>query len=237
MRQNDCEAPGTDYAARRNMSDEGKAKKSASFENGASPHSVPDNDAGATEDAAANSAPADSEPSDHAHSARVEQPVDPLAAAQAEASKNREQLLRTAADYENYRKRARRDVEDAQKRGAEELLRTLLPVFDNLERAVVHAEQAADAKAIADGVRMVLKQFGDTLDRAGIKRVGGVGEPFDPLVHEAIQQIETPDAPAGTVVAEVAPGYRFGDRLIRAAMVVVAKPPSSDSDSGKGDEN
>lgn len=151
---------------------------------------------------------------------------DPLEAAKAENAKLRDQLLRTAADFDNYRKRSRRDVEDAQKKGSEELLKALLPVFDNLERAVMHAEQSTDAKAIADGVRMVLKQFTDALGRVGIKRVGGVGQPFDPLVHEAIQQIESNEHPAGTVVAEVQPGYSFGDRLIRAAMVVVARGPA-----------
>ena len=89
------------------------------------------------------------------------------------------------------------------------------------------------AKAIAEGVRMVLKQFGDSIGRLGIKRVVGTGQPFDPLVHEAIQQVETTEHPAGTIVAEVQPGYLYGDRLIRAAMVVVAKPPSKPSEPPK----
>ena len=154
---------------------------------------------------------------------------DPLEEARADAKKFREQLLRTAADLDNYRKRSRREVDDAFKKGSEDLLRTMLPVFDNLERAVQHAEQAADAKAIAEGVRMVLKQFGDTLGRIGIQRVPGVGEPFDPMVHEAVQQVETTEAKPGTVIAEVQPGYKMGDRLIRAAMVVVAKAPQTTS--------
>ncbi len=158
---------------------------------------------------------------------------DPLEAAKAENAKLRDQLLRTAADFDNYRKRSRRDVEDAHKKGSEELLKALLPVFDNLERAVMHAEQTADAKAIAEGVKMVLKQFTDALAKVSIKRVGGVGQPFDPLVHEAIQQIETNEHPAGTVVAEVQPGYAFGDRLIRAAMVVVARGPAKASEPPK----
>ena len=156
------------------------------------------------------------------------QAVDPLAEAKADTARMREQLLRTAADFDNYRKRSRREVEDAYKKGSEELLRTLLPVFDNMERAVMHAEQTDDSKAIADGVKMVLKQFVDTLARLGITRVPTVGNSFDPLIHEAIQQVETVEHAPGTVVAEVAPGYKMGDRLIRAAMVVVAKPPSTD---------
>jgi molecular chaperone GrpE len=160
-----------------------------------------------------------------------EQPGTPLEEAQAEVARIRDQLLRTAADYDNFRKRTRREIDDAHKRGKEELLRELLPVFDNLERAVVHAGQASDAKAVADGVGMVLKQFQDTLGKVGIKRIPAVGGPFDPSLHEAIQQVETNDHPAGTIVAEVQPGYAMGDRLVRASMVVVAKPrPRSDAD-------
>jgi molecular chaperone GrpE len=159
-----------------------------------------------------------------------EEPTEPLHEALAEVARIKDQLLRTLADFDNFRKRTRREVDDAQKRGREELLRELLPVFDNLERAVVHAGQAADAKAVADGVTMVLKQFTDTLGRAGIKRVQTIGVAFDPSQHEAIQQIETAEHPPGTVVAEVQPGYLMGDRLVRAAMVVVAKPPQPQGD-------
>ena len=162
---------------------------------------------------------------------------DPLEAAKAETAKLKDQLLRTAADFENYRKRSRRDVDDAQKKGSEELLRALLPVFDNLERAVLHAEQSTDAKAIAEGVKMVLKQFTDSLGRVGIKRVAGVGQPFDPLVHEAIQQVETDDQAPGTVVAEVQPGYSLGERLVRAAMVVVARAKPKAAAAAEGESS
>lgn len=162
---------------------------------------------------------------------QAEKPGSPLEEAQAEIARLRDQLLRTAADFDNFRKRTRRELDDAHKRGKEELLRELLPIFDNLERAVIHAGQASDAKAVADGVGMVLKQFQDTLGKVGIKRIVTVGGPFDPSLHEAIQQIETNDHPAGTIVAEVQPGYSMGDRLLRAAMVVVAKPrPKSDAE-------
>lgn len=152
---------------------------------------------------------------------------DPLAQAKADLEATREKFLRTAADFDNYRKRARRDVEDAEKRGKESFLRELLPVFDNLERAATHASQSTEAKAVADGVRMVLRQFIDTLERLNVKRVTAVGASFDPNVHEAIGQRETADQPPGTVVDEVQAGYLLGDRLIRAAMVVVAKAPTN----------
>ncbi|HMI84445.1 MAG TPA: nucleotide exchange factor GrpE [Polyangiaceae bacterium] len=162
---------------------------------------------------------------------QAETPSSPLEEAQAEIARLRDQLLRTAADFDNFRKRTRRELDDAHKRGKEELVRDLLPVFDNLERAVVHAGQASDAKAVADGVGMVLKQFQDTLSKVGINRIAAVGGVFDPSLHEAIQQVETSDHPAGTIVAEVQPGYAMGDRLLRAAMVVVAKArPKSDAE-------
>lgn len=159
-------------------------------------------------------------------------PEQKLAEVQAEAAKIRDQLLRTAADFDNFRKRSRREEQDATRRGREGLLKDLLPVFDNLERAVQHAEGAQEVKAVADGLRMVLKQFVDTLDRAGIKRVPTVGHPFDPTKHEAIQHLASTQHPAGVIVAEVQPGYTIGDYLARAALVVVSKgPPEGDGAS------
>ncbi|HVK68979.1 MAG TPA: nucleotide exchange factor GrpE [Polyangium sp.] len=148
-----------------------------------------------------------------------------LADALAEAARTRDQLLRTAADFDNFRKRSRREVDDAQRRGRETTVKELLPVFDNFERALVHAEGTADAKAVAEGLRMVLKQFLDTLEKMGIQRVVSVGQPFDPAQHEAIQHLESPEHPAGVVLYEVQPGYRMGDYLVRPAMVVVSKGP------------
>jgi molecular chaperone GrpE len=143
--------------------------------------------------------------------------------------------MRSAADFDNFRKRSRREVEDARKAGKEDLLKEFLPVFDNLERAIQSAQRATDVKGVAEGLQMVLRQYTDTLSRGGISKVPTVGSQFDPSHHEAIQQVETDDHPAGTVVAEVQPGYSQGDRLIRAAMVVVAKPKSKEgSESGDG---
>lgn len=163
---------------------------------------------------------------------------DPLAEARAEAQRLKEQWMRVAADFDNFRKRTRRDLEDAKKGGREELVKELLGVFDNLERAMHSAARATEVKAVADGLSIVLKQFVDVLARAGISKVKTTGIPFDPAVHEAIQQIETDDSPAGTIVAEVQPGYVSGDRLVRAAMVVVAKPktPASSGGAGSGSE-
>jgi molecular chaperone GrpE len=154
--------------------------------------------------------------------------LDPLAHAQAEAARMKDQWLRTAADFDNYRKRARKELEDARRGGREDLLRAVLPVFDNLERAIQSAQRSTDVKAVSDGLSMVARQFVESLGREGITRVQTVGKPFDPSVHEAIQQVETSDHEPGTVLAEVQPGYTQGERLVRAAMVVVAKSKAGD---------
>jgi molecular chaperone GrpE len=153
--------------------------------------------------------------------------VDPLEAARAEAQKNRDQLLRVAADFDNYKKRSRREIADAIKIAREDLLRELLPVFDNLERASAHAGTATDTKALADGISMVQRQFVDVLGKLGIERVPSTGQPFDPAVHEAVQHLETDEFAPGVVAAELQAGYRMSDRVLRPALVVVAKAKSS----------
>jgi molecular chaperone GrpE len=161
-------------------------------------------------------------------------PTDPVADAKAEAQRFKEQWMRSAADFDNFRKRSRKELEDTRKAGREELLKDLLPVFDNLERAMTSAERATEVKPVSDGLKLVLRQFVDTLGRSGITKVPTVGQQFDPGLHEAIQQVETDEQPPGTVVAEVQPGYLQGERLIRAAMVVVAKPKTSGAGADDG---
>ena len=156
-------------------------------------------------------------------------PEDPLAAARADTARFKDQWMRTAADFDNFRKRSRRELDEARRGGRDEFLKELLPVFDNLERAVQSSQRATEVKGVVDGLTMVLKQFTDTLGRMGINKVPTVGSSFDPQQHEAIQQLETEEHPPGTIVAEVQPGYVNGDRLVRAAMVVVAKPKAPEA--------
>ena len=158
-----------------------------------------------------------------------EEPQDELARVTAARAKLKDQLLRTAADFDNFRKRTKRDLDDAERRGREDVLGTLLPIIDNLERAVAATGEATDPAAVAEGIRMVLKQFEDVSSRLGIERVPSVGERFDPNVHDAVHQLETDEHPPGTIVSEVVPGYRMNDRLVRAALVVVARPPAKPS--------
>jgi molecular chaperone GrpE len=157
--------------------------------------------------------------------------ADPVAA---ERDQLREQLLRTAADFDNFRKRTRREIEDAKARGKDDAIKEVLPVFDNLERAVAAAENAQAISSVIEGVKMVLKLFEDTAERMGLKRIKALGERFDPAVHEAIQQQETDAHAPGTILTEVVPGYMFGQRLLRAAMVVVARKPSKPASDNTG---
>jgi molecular chaperone GrpE len=150
----------------------------------------------------------------------------------AEREQLRDQLLRTAADFDNFRKRTRREIEEAKTRGRDEAIKEVLPVFDNLERAVQAAESAQTIDSVVEGVKMVLKLFEDTVERIGLTRVKALGERFDPAVHEAIQQQETDLHPPGTILAEVVPGYMVGPRLLRAAMVVVARKPLAKAADG-----
>jgi molecular chaperone GrpE len=151
--------------------------------------------------------------------------ADPIVA---ERDKLKDQLLRVAADFDNFRKRTRRDIEDVKVRAREDILRELLPIFDNLKRAISASNEAQNTESIIEGVQMVLKLFEDIGERLGLKRVDAMGQRFDPALHDALQQIETIEHPAGTIIAEIAPGYLFGGHLLRAAMVVVARQPKKE---------
>ena len=134
-----------------------------------------------------------------------------------------ERLLRTAAEFENYKKRAVKEKEDTRKFGVESLLKEFLPVADNLDRAIDAAAAATEPKQIVDGVKLVQKLFESVLAKFGVTSFSALGQPFDPTVHEALMQMDS-DAAPGTVVQEMAKGYKLHDRLVRPAAVVVAKP-------------
>lgn len=137
-----------------------------------------------------------------------------------------ERSLRAAADLENYKKRAQKEKEEVQKFGSEKLLKDLLPVMDNLDRAMDAATKSPDFAGFQKGVAMTRKSFEDTLSRHGVKSFSAKGQPFDPRLHEAMQQTETAEVPPGHVAFEVVRGYYLNDRLVRPAMVVVARAPA-----------
>jgi molecular chaperone GrpE len=147
-----------------------------------------------------------------------------------------DRLLRVAAEFDNFKKRAAKEREDAQKFGIERLLKDFLPVADNLERALDHAEEH-DLRQVIEGVKLVQKLFEAALAKHGVVGFSALGQPFDPNVHEALMQQES-DAPPGTVVSEMSRGYKLNDRLVRPAAVVVARPktPPPAPEGGSGPE-
>lgn len=152
----------------------------------------------------------------------------------------KDKLLRSAADFENYKRRAKRDASDSVKQAEDKVVCDFLPVVDNLERAIDHAkgkEQIAEetTKLLLQGVEMVLKQFVTTLEKYGISAVDSVGKPFDPELHEAIQQVHS-DQPKNTVVTVFQKGYVRNEKLVRPAMVVVSKGPASEEVSAPTSE-
>jgi molecular chaperone GrpE len=163
-----------------------------------------------------------------------------LAAQLAEKEKERQELydrlLRTMAEFDNYKKRVAKDKEDLTRYGNEKLVRELLPVIDNFERALEQAKNSPDQKALQEGVAMILRQLVTLLEKFGVKGFSSVGQPFDPNRHEAMTHQESAAHEENTVIAEFQKGYNLNDRLLRAAMVAVAKRPAEEADASAPDE-
>lgn len=148
-----------------------------------------------------------------------------LTQAQRDLKGSQEQYLRTMADMDNLRKRTQRDKEELAKFANESLLRDILPVIDNLERAVEHAEQAESNDGLFEGVQMTLNQFSQLLDKFGVEPVDAIGQPFDPAYHQAMGQMESEEHPVNAVVQQMQKGYQLNKRLLRPAFVMLAKAP------------
>ena len=168
-------------------------------------------------------------------SAEVENLRQALAAKELEAKNNYDRFLRQVADLENFKKRSAREREDVSRFANEALIKDLLPVVDNLERAVAHASGGGNGKPIVEGVEMVLKGLLDVLAKQGVTQISAVGEPFDPAKHEAMAQVESDVHEPNCVVEEVHKGYALRDRLLRPALVSVAKPSKTrEKKNGEG---
>lgn len=154
-------------------------------------------------------------------------PQDPLAQLTAERDALKDQLMRMAAEFDNYRKRTARESAQIRKTAAASLVRGLLPVLDNLERALNHA--TGEATALSQGVEMIMKQLKDALASAGLEAIDAVGQPFDPQVHEALTHQPSEEHPADHVALEFERGYRLGDTVLRAAKVVVSSGPAAEA--------
>jgi len=155
--------------------------------------------------------------------------LEELKARAAKADEHWERLLRTTADFDNFKKRAAREKQEAIKFANEGLLQKLVPMLDNFEMALAATQQPqTDAvQSLQMGIQMVYQQLKNVLTESGLEEVEALGRPFDPNLHEAVSQKEIAEAPEGQVVQQLRRGYKFRDRLLRPASVVVAKKPGS----------
>lgn len=151
---------------------------------------------------------------------------DPLQAALAEQDALRDRLLRTQAEMENYRKRVQRERDEERRYAAQSVVRDLLPVLDNLQRAIEAAEKGGTVDDLRNGVQMVLQQAIEMLGRSNVRPIEAVGQLLDPNLHEAITQMPS-DQPPLTILQEVERGYTLHDRVLRPSKVIVAAPPSN----------
>jgi molecular chaperone GrpE len=156
-----------------------------------------------------------------------------LEAKDTEAKENFDRFLRQAAELDNFKKRMAREKAEAIRYGNEALIKDLLPVLDNLDRAVEYAKGGADGKPLIEGIEMVRKSFLEALNKHGVAQISAVGEAFDPERHEAIAQIESREQKPNTVIEEHHKGYYLLDRLLRPAQVIVSKVPESEEKKGK----
>jgi molecular chaperone GrpE len=149
-----------------------------------------------------------------------------LQAAEQQRDEFRDLARQTRADFENYQKRAQRDLAVERRFAQMPLAGDLLPALDNLERAIAAASQGGDSGSLVQGVKMVQSQLLDVLRRHGVTRTEAQGQPFDPNLHQAVMQQPTADYPPNTVVQVLEPGYQFHDRVLRPARVIVSKAPA-----------
>jgi molecular chaperone GrpE len=147
-----------------------------------------------------------------------------------EAKDYYDRYLRLSAEMENFKKRAEKEKSEIYKFANENILKELIPVLDNLERALDHGQETENAQALLSGVEMIHKAFWAVLEKYGLTRVEALGEEFDPNLHEAVMVQEDAERPPGVVISQLQKGYRLHNRLIRPAMVVVSKKPEINPD-------
>ena len=180
-------------------------------------------------------------PAEAGESAAEAAPLTPearLAALEAERNETKDRMLRVAAEFENWKKRARVTQAEAEATARESVLRDLLEVSDNLERAteapVAGNGAPVDGAAVLKGVALVLRVLQQKLERHQVRPFEARGLPFDPRQHEAISRVESADVPAGSVAAELQTGYRIGDKLLRPALVSVSTGPGGAGGKASG---
>ncbi|GAB1151344.1 MAG: nucleotide exchange factor GrpE [Shewanella algae] len=155
---------------------------------------------------------------------RIEELEQALSDAQATVEEQKDSVIRAAAEVDNIRRRAAQDVEKAHKFALEKFSNELLPVIDNMERALVGADKADEAtKPLFEGVELTLKSFLSAVEKFGVKQIDPMGEAFNPEQHQAIGMQPSAEFPANTVMLVMQKGYQLNERLLRPAMVMVSK--------------
>jgi molecular chaperone GrpE len=145
-----------------------------------------------------------------------------------EVKENYDRLLRVAADFDNYKKRIIKEKEEWTKFANEDLMKAVLPLIDNLERATNHSKKLEDVQTLVEGVKLTLQQLLQTLNKFGLSSIESLGKPFDPAFHEALYAIETDQQQPNQVMEEFQKGYLLNDRLLRPATVSVSKLPKEE---------
>jgi molecular chaperone GrpE len=154
-----------------------------------------------------------------------------IESAKQEAKEHYDRLLRVSAEFENYKKRTAREQTEFKKYANEALIKDLLQVVDNLERAIASASSGSkDVSTFLEGVEMTLQEILKILKKYHVGPIEAVGNPFDPSYHQAVMQTESSEYPANTIIEELQKGYLIYDRLLRPAMVVVSKSPNTTDD-------
>lgn len=164
-------------------------------------------------------APAESAPGEDVS---LEEPIDELALLRAELEEAKDRGLRSRAELENYKKRAARQIEEERRYANLPLMRDLLPVLDNVGRAIESAEKNQDAAGLLDGVKMVARQFHDVFRRHDCREIEALDKPFDPHLHQAVSQQPSDEYPPNTVVNVLNSGFQLHDRVVRPSQVIVS---------------
>jgi molecular chaperone GrpE len=158
----------------------------------------------------------------------AEAPAETVEELRRQVEEKQDRLLRALAEAENFKRRTQRERDESVRYANESLLRDLIPVLDNLDRALGAARAAGGAEGVVGGIELIQRELLKVLERAGVTRYSALGQPFDPTRHEAIARVVSVDAKPGTVVGEY-PGYMLHNRVLRAALVSVAVAPDEDN--------
>ncbi len=140
-----------------------------------------------------------------------------------EVDELKDKYLRQIAEFENFRKRKEREVEEFWRKANADLIRKLLPILDDIERSLESARRDQNFEALVEGIEMIYKTFLKVLEAEGVTQISAVGQEFNPEYHEALMQVEKDDVPPNTVVEEHQKGYLLGDKILRPAKVIVSK--------------